>query len=229
MAACSPRSRSCREHGSADGRGAVPRRPPRRRARGDRPRRERQDPRLPQGQGAAARCWSPRVGKERLYTEAVESHIGGWFWNAAAAHARAPGRAARVRLRAARDTTTRTGSSPRRSRCRPKPELPDWTELEVGDVEPEVPEELVEQRARGAARRRSPSSSPVEGRGAQADDTVVVDLVSRRRRDAARLRRRARRRPPRRGDRAGRRRHERRRDEGDRLRARRRLDADRRR
>src|SRR5213593_1743804 len=24
-----------------------------------------------------------RVGKERLYTEAVESHISGWFWNAA--------------------------------------------------------------------------------------------------------------------------------------------------
>ena len=24
-----------------------------------------------------------RVGKERLYSEAVESHIGGWFWNAA--------------------------------------------------------------------------------------------------------------------------------------------------
>src|SRR5438128_2572510 len=24
-----------------------------------------------------------RIGKERLYTEAVESHIGGWFWNAA--------------------------------------------------------------------------------------------------------------------------------------------------
>src|SRR5262249_1000293 len=25
-----------------------------------------------------------RVGKERLYQEAVESHISGWFWNAAA-------------------------------------------------------------------------------------------------------------------------------------------------
>src|SRR3954451_15746931 len=25
-----------------------------------------------------------RVGHERLMTEAVESHIGGWFWNAAA-------------------------------------------------------------------------------------------------------------------------------------------------
>src|SRR5262249_2193549 len=24
-----------------------------------------------------------RIGKERLYSEAVESHIGGWFWNAA--------------------------------------------------------------------------------------------------------------------------------------------------
>src|SRR5881227_3020242 len=25
-----------------------------------------------------------RIGKEALYTEAVQSHIGGWFWNAAA-------------------------------------------------------------------------------------------------------------------------------------------------
>ena len=25
-----------------------------------------------------------RIGKERLYTEAIESHISGWFWNAAA-------------------------------------------------------------------------------------------------------------------------------------------------
>ena len=25
-----------------------------------------------------------RVGRERIYAEAVESHIGGWFWNAAA-------------------------------------------------------------------------------------------------------------------------------------------------
>src|ERR671936_1373525 len=24
-----------------------------------------------------------RVGKERLYTEAIESHISGWFWSAA--------------------------------------------------------------------------------------------------------------------------------------------------
>ena len=24
-----------------------------------------------------------RVGRDRIFTEAVESHIGGWFWNAA--------------------------------------------------------------------------------------------------------------------------------------------------
>src|SRR6266545_1762065 len=24
-----------------------------------------------------------RVGRDRIYAEAVESHIGGWFWNAA--------------------------------------------------------------------------------------------------------------------------------------------------
>src|ERR671931_398327 len=56
-----------------------------------------------------------RVGRERLYTEAVESHIGGWFRAAAA-----------------------------RSRIRPV-ELPDWRELEVPYAEPEVPTELVEQ------------------------------------------------------------------------------------
>src|SRR4051812_49859353 len=27
-----------------------------------------------------------KVGKERLMAEAIESHIGGWFWNAAARH-----------------------------------------------------------------------------------------------------------------------------------------------
>src|ERR1700752_650444 len=32
-----------------------------------------------------------RVGRERLMTEAVESHIGGWFWNAAARARLRPG------------------------------------------------------------------------------------------------------------------------------------------
>src|SRR3954462_3142801 len=28
--------------------------------------------------------WEARLGRERIFTEAVESHIGGWFMNAAA-------------------------------------------------------------------------------------------------------------------------------------------------
>ena len=35
-----------------------------------------------------------RIGRERIFTEAVESHIGGWFLNAAASDAHPPGRGA---------------------------------------------------------------------------------------------------------------------------------------
>jgi trigger factor len=31
-----------------------------------------------------------RVGRERLMSEAVDSHIGGWFWNAAAGSRKRP-------------------------------------------------------------------------------------------------------------------------------------------
>ena len=73
-----------------------------------------------------------RIGKERLYAEAVESHIGGWFWNAAAQTRIRPvdqpeygyelpdGDASDWRFTA---TVARAGRSPsfptgRRSRCR---------------------------------------------------------------------------------------------------------------
>ena len=42
-----------------------------------------------------------RVGQERLLTEAVESHIGGWFWNAAARTRLRPVSQPELRLRAA--------------------------------------------------------------------------------------------------------------------------------
>ena len=41
-----------------------------------------QDPRLSQGEGAEP-VLVAHVGKERIYAEAVDSHIGGWFWSAA--------------------------------------------------------------------------------------------------------------------------------------------------
>src|ERR1700745_4041156 len=85
-----------------------------------------------------------KVGRERLMTEAIESHIGGWFWNAAA----------KTRLRRIAQpeyefellTADDQDWEFRATFPVPaKPELPDWTTLEVGAIEPEVPEELVQQ------------------------------------------------------------------------------------
>ena len=78
-----------------------------------------------------------RIGKERLYAEAVESHIGGWFWNAAAQTGIRPveqpeygyelpdGEASDWRFTAT-------------VAVQAKPELPDWSTLEVPAAEPEV-------------------------------------------------------------------------------------------
>src|SRR5437588_11915035 len=84
-----------------------------------------------------------RIGQERIMAEAVESHIGGWFWNAAA----------RTRLRPVaqpeydfelpasdKEDWEFTATVP----VQEKPEVADWTELEVPYREPEVPEDLVQ-------------------------------------------------------------------------------------
>jgi trigger factor len=117
-----------------------------------------------------------KVGKERLMTEAIESHIGGWFWNAAA----------RTRVRPiaqpeyefelpANDDADWQFSAT--FPVQEKPELADWTKLEVGAFEPEVPEELVQQEL-DALRSTVAELVPVEGRPVGPEDTVVVDLVS---------------------------------------------------
>jgi trigger factor len=117
-----------------------------------------------------------RVGRERLMTEAVESHISGWFWNAAAQSRVRPVEQPQYdfELPASDDEDwefTATVS------VQAKPELPDWTTLEVGAYEPEVPEELV-QRELEALQATVAELVPVEGRPVAADDTVVLDLVS---------------------------------------------------
>ena len=111
----------------------------------------------------------------------------------------------------------------------PKPELADWTELEVGVPEAEVPR----SSSTPSSTRCAPSVAelaPVEHRPAQPGDVVVLDMDGRRdRRDPARLRRRGRHRPARRRDRGGARRHVAGRDQGGRVRARGRAEGDRRR
>jgi trigger factor len=116
-----------------------------------------------------------RVGRERLMTEAVESHIGGWFWNAAAR--------TRVRPVAQPEYDFELPESDDGDwqftatvAVQAKPEVADWTQLEVGREEMEVPEELV-QAELDALRSTVAELVPVEGRPVAPDDTVIVDLV----------------------------------------------------
>jgi trigger factor len=117
-----------------------------------------------------------RVGKDRLYAEAVESHIGGWF------------------RAALRDTNVRPVETPEYGYELPsspsdpfeftatvavqaKPEVADWTQLEVPAADAEVPEELIEAELE-VLRSTVADLAPVDGRPAREGDLLVVDLVS---------------------------------------------------
>src|SRR5579875_446063 len=110
-----------------------------------------------------------RVGRERLLSEAVESHIGGWFWSAAAQTRLRP-----VELPASAEQDWQFTAT---VAVQAKPELADWRQLEVGIAEVEVPEELVE-RELDELRSTLAELVPVEDRPAALGDTVVVDLVA---------------------------------------------------
>jgi trigger factor len=116
-----------------------------------------------------------RVGHERLMREAVESHIGGWFWNAAAGTRIRPVAQPRYDydLPASEDeefSFTATVD------VQPQPEVADWTTLEVPYPEAELPPELVDRELE-ALRESVADLAPVEGRPAQIGDVVVVDAV----------------------------------------------------
>jgi trigger factor len=116
-----------------------------------------------------------RVGRERLYGDAVESHIGGWFRNAAV----------RTRIRPVEQPEydyelPESGDESFRFTAtvavQPKPEVADWTELEVPRAEADVPEEVVDQEL-DALRETGATLVPVDGRPAREGDAVVADLV----------------------------------------------------
>jgi trigger factor len=115
------------------------------------------------------------VGRDRLWVEAVESHIGGWFWNAAA----------RSRLRPVATpeydfelpaSETEPWSFSATVEVQPTPDIVDWTTLEVPRAESVVPEELV-QAELDALRSSIAELVPADERPAQDGDTVVVDLA----------------------------------------------------
>src|SRR5438552_6580887 len=83
-----------------------------------------------------------RLGRDRVFTEAVESHIGGWFWNAAATTRIRPIDQPQYDY----DLPT-SENEPFQFKAtvpvQPKPELVDWTQLEVPAAKPELHEQTV--------------------------------------------------------------------------------------
>ncbi len=117
-----------------------------------------------------------RVGKERLYSEAVESHIGGWFWNAAT-RARVNPVAQpeyEYELPASESENWRFSAT---VEVQPRPEPADWSQLEVPRHEAEVPAEAVQAELE-ALQKTVGELVPAEGRPAQDTDTAVVDLIA---------------------------------------------------
>jgi trigger factor len=121
------------------------------------------------------RVVAARVGRDALWEEAMRSHLEGWFWTAAATSGIRP--VASPEVDAVDGPPTQGG--PFRFTATvavvPKPELPDWTTLEVGAAEADVPTEVVDSeldRVRESVAELTPADRPV-----QPGDTVVVDIV----------------------------------------------------
>jgi trigger factor len=117
-----------------------------------------------------------RIGKERLYAEAIESHIWAWYGNAVARSGIRPAEQPELDydLPSSEDQDWRFTAT---VSVLPKPTPADWKKLQVPYAEPEVPEDLVEHELT-VLRSTVAELSPVEDRPAQPGDTVVVDLVA---------------------------------------------------
>jgi trigger factor len=117
-----------------------------------------------------------RIGKERLYSEAVESHIAGWYGNAVAQTRIRPAEQPQLdyELPASDSEDWRFTAT---VSVLPKPEVGDWTKLQVPYAEPDVPEDIVDHEL-NVLRSTVAELAPVDGRPAQLGDTVVVDLVA---------------------------------------------------
>ncbi len=116
-----------------------------------------------------------RLGKERIYAEAVDSHIGGWFWSAATRNRVRPVSDPAYEFELP-DTADEAWSFSATVDVQALPELVDWTTLEVARAEVEVPQDAVDAEIE-ALRESVAELAPAGARPARAGDTLVVDLL----------------------------------------------------
>jgi trigger factor len=119
-----------------------------------------------------------RLGKERIYTEAVETHVGGWLRAAVASKGLRP--VSEPKFEYELPGSTESGwSFSAEFDLQPLPKLADWRKLEVGKGEAEIPDGLLEHEL-DVLRASVAQLVPVEGRPVQDGDTLVVDFYSER-------------------------------------------------
>jgi trigger factor len=116
-----------------------------------------------------------RLGKERIYAEAVDSHIGGWFWSAASRSRVRPVSDPQYEFELP-DTADQEWSFTATVEVQALPELVDWTTLEVPRAEVDVPSEAVDAEIE-ALRESVAELAPAGDRPARMGDTLLVDLV----------------------------------------------------
>ena len=116
------------------------------------------------------------VGRDRVYAEAVESHIGGWYRNAVAGQGIRPASSPEYdyELPESSDSTFHFTAT---VDVQPKVEIADWTTLQVPAAEAEVPADLVDRELE-LLRNAVAELAPIDGRPAAVGDVAVVDLVT---------------------------------------------------
>jgi trigger factor len=117
-----------------------------------------------------------RVGKDRVYAEAVESHIGGWYRAAVAGSRIRPASSPEYDYQLP-DSSETPFSFTATVDVQPRVEIADWADLEVPFQDVEVPAELVERELE-LLQSAVAELAPVEDRPAREGDVVVVDLVT---------------------------------------------------
>lgn len=116
-----------------------------------------------------------KLGKERIFGEAVSTHVGGWFRYAATRERQRPIDRPEYEFELP-TSSDEPWTFTAEFTVQAKAVVPDWKTLEVGVPDASVPEELIQQELE-QLQRMVAELIPVEGRGAQEGDTVVVDLV----------------------------------------------------